>query len=237
VHDLLVNLLASVVAGSAVWLSQRLLRYRKLARQRSFFGVTQGSEVLLAVARHAASPHRRSVNRRDVAALVELVTIVRDCGGRAELVAEDDVPDGIGRSTEFCVGGPGTNARTAAHLRSILRGVEWALDQPDHAEPGFSVGTTTFQRELDRAEYVVLARAWGPEGGRPVFLLSGQNARSNLAAARFLTTRYPQLYRRYGASRPFCFVLRIVEPGVYGADFTEIAADVSDAAFTAPEGT
>jgi hypothetical protein len=65
-----------------------------------------------------------------------------------------------------------------------------------------------------------------------VFILGGQTARANLAAARFLAHRYRQLHRQYGASKRFCVVLRIVEPAVYGPDFTEIAADLTEAAFT-----
>jgi hypothetical protein len=228
VLDLLVNLLASVIAGTAVWLAQRLLRYRRLARKQAFFGLTRGGDCLLAVSRHASSPHQLSVHRRDVAALVELATIVRDCGARADLVAEDDIPRGVGRLTEFCVGGPAGNPRTAAHLRSMLPGVQ--VD-PDDAELLFSIGTASFRRERDRAEYVLLARAWGPAGGCPVFVVCGQTARTNLAAARFLATGYRQLFRRYGGSKPFCLVLRIVEPAVYGADFTEIVGDLTNEAF------
>jgi hypothetical protein len=133
--------------------------------------------------------------------------------------------------TEFCVGGPAGNPRTAAHLRSLLPGIRVEPYDATGQDLSFSVGTVTFRREVDKAEYVVLARAWGPAGGRPVFLLGGQTARTNLAAARFLATGYRQLYRRYGASKRFCLVLRIVEPAVYGSDFTEIAADLTDEAF------
>jgi hypothetical protein len=227
VRDLLVNLLASLVAGTAVWLGQRLLRYRRLARKQAFFGLRSGTECLLTVARHASSPNELSVHRRDVKALVELAMIARDCGTRAELIPEDDPPSGVGRATEFCVGGPTGNPRTAAHLRSILRGVHVELDE----QLSITIGTTTFRRERDRSEYVVLARAWGPGGGRPVFIINGQTARTNLSAARFLAANYRQLHRRYGASKRFCLVLRIVEPTVYGPDFTEIAADMTDEAF------
>jgi hypothetical protein len=228
VHDLLVNLLASVVAGTAVWLGQRVTRYRRLARKRAFFGLAPGADCVLVVSRHASSPHRLSVHRRDVAAVVELATIAKDCGARPELVTEEDIPQGIGRVTEFCVGGPDMNPRTAAHLRAILPGVRVTTG----AKLSITIGTQTFAREPDRVEYVALARVWGPSGGRPVFVVDGQTARTNLAAARFLAARFRDLYRRYGAAKPFCLVLRVVEPGVYGPDFVEIVADLSDDAFT-----
>jgi hypothetical protein len=231
-RDLSVNLLASLIAGVAVWLAQRGLRYRRLARQRSFFGIADGATCLLAVSRHAASPHELSVHRRDVAALVDLATIVRECGGRADLLTDEDMPQGIGRVTEFCVGGPNVNARTAAHLRTILRGVR--VEPFISVETGLpiTVGGQTYRRAAATEEYVVLARVWGPAGGRPVFLLIGQTARTNQAAARYLAANYRRLHRQYGDSGPFCLVLRVVEPLVYGTDFTELVADVTGSALT-----
>jgi len=230
VHDLLVNLLASVVAGAAVWLAQRLLRYQRLARKRAFFGLDHSTTCLLSVARHVASPDELSVHRQDVAALVELATIAKDCGRQAELIGSDQAVSGIGRVTEFCVGGPVTNPRTAAHLRSLLPGVHFDYDPGVAQQQPITVGTTTFRRDPARAEYAVLARVFGPTGGRPIFLLGGQRARTNLATARFLAVRHRELSRSYGRSRPFCLVLRVVEPAVYGPDFVEIAADVTDQA-------
>ncbi|WP_253289776.1 hypothetical protein [Verrucosispora sioxanthis] len=77
--DLLINLLASVIAGTAVWLTGFLLRRHKLNRARAFFGLAAGASCLLVVSRHASSPREFSVHRRDVAALVELATIAREC--------------------------------------------------------------------------------------------------------------------------------------------------------------
>ncbi|WBB46798.1 hypothetical protein O3597_16560 [Verrucosispora sp. WMMA2044] len=68
--DLLINLLASVIAGTAVWLTGFLLRRHKLNRARAFFGLAAGASCLLVVSRHASSPREFSVHRRDVAALV-----------------------------------------------------------------------------------------------------------------------------------------------------------------------
>jgi len=239
VRDLLVNLLASVVAGTAVWLFQRLLRYRRVARKRAFFGIRPGAVGLLAVSRHASSPSELSVHRRDVAALVELATIARDCGGRADLITSDDAPQGVGRVTEFCVGGPSGNPRMAAHLRALLPGVRVDLPTegaPDgggagHRELPLTVGGATFRREPGRTEYVALARVFGPDGGRPVFILNGQTARTNLAAARYLAAQHATLFRRYGAAGRFCLVLRILEPDAYGADLAELVGDLSDEAF------
>jgi hypothetical protein len=44
VNDLAINLLASAIAGSAVWLSQWFVRVRRLTRLRAFVGVSVGSD-------------------------------------------------------------------------------------------------------------------------------------------------------------------------------------------------
>jgi len=231
VGDLLINLLASVIAGTAVWLAGFVLRRRKLGRERAFFGLTAGASCLLVVSRHASSPREFSVHRRDVAALVELATIARECGARADGVGENQPSGEIGRLTEFCVGGPsGASPRSATHVRTVLRGVTYEVFDEERRRMSFTVGGTEYVLTTE-ASYVLLARFWGPAGGRPVFFIGGLSAGSNLAGARYLAAHHPELARTYGADRPFALVLRIVEPTAYGTDFTEMVADVSDVAF------
>jgi hypothetical protein len=231
VGDLLINLLASVIAGTAVWLAGFLLRRRKLSRERAFFGLTAGASCLLVVSRHASSPREFSVHRRDVAALVELATIARECGAHADRVGENQPTGEIGRLTEFCVGGPGgASPRSATHVRTILRGVKYEVFDEEKRRMSFTVGGTEYVLSPE-ASYVLLARFWGPVGGRPVFFIGGLSAGSNLAGARYLAAHHPELHRTFGADRPFALVLRIVEPAAYGTDLTERVADVTDIAF------
>jgi hypothetical protein len=227
-RDLAVNLAASVVVGVSVWLAQWLLRYRTLARKRAFFGLSEDADCTLVVAKHFASPHEHSVHRRDVAALVEIATLVRECGGRADLMTTDEPLQSIGRRTEFCVGGPGGNPRTAAHLRSMLRGVDTESFQ---ATGTLRIGDAEYRPEPGRADYVLLARTYPPATARPVFLLAGQTSQSNLAAARFLAGGDRKPLKRYGSTKSFCLVLRIAEPGTYGPDFVELVADATEDAF------
>ncbi len=229
--DLLINLLASVIAGTAVWLAGFLLRRRKLSRERAFFGLTAGASCLLVVSRHASSPREFSVHRRDVAALVELATIARECGAHADRVGENQPSGEIGRLTEFCVGGPGgASPRSATHVRTILRGVTYEVFDEEKRRMSLTVGGTEYVLSPETS-YVLLARFWGPAGGHPVFFIGGLSAGSNLAGARYLAAHHPELDRTFGADRPFALVLRIVEPAAYGTDFTELAADVTDVAF------
>ena len=229
--DLLINLLASIIAGTAVWLAGFLLRRHRLARERAFFGLSEGGSCLLVVSRHASSPREHSVHRRDVAALVELATVARECGAHADRVGENQPTGEIGRLTEFCVGGPGgASPRSSTHVRTILRGVRYTVADETRSRLSFTVGGTEYVLSAETS-YVLVARFWGPAGGHPVFLIGGLSAGSNLAGARYLAARHRELDRQYGADRPFCLVLRIVEPAAYGTDFTELAADVSEVAF------
>lgn len=219
------SLVSSVIAGTAVWLGQRLLRYHRVARKRAFFGVAPGAGCVLVAPKHFSSPQSTSVHRQDMAALVELATIINDCGGRVEVSAEGPAAPGIGRSAEFCVGGPTANPRNAAHLRAFLPGVRY------DDELTLTVNPTVYRRDPERAEYAVLAKVPMPGTARPVFVIAGQTARTNLAAARLLATAYRKLLRTYGPGGRFCLVLKIVEPDTYGPDFVEVEADLTDQAF------
>lgn len=231
--DLAVNLLASVVAGLAAWLGQQLLGYRRLARRRVFFGAGPGEDVLLVVARHYASPAPESVHRRDVAALVELATIVRDCGGRANLLT-DVTPREVGRTTEFCVGGPLTNPRTGAHLRSVLVGVSF-VELTEGFRDSLIVGAEVFPPASGEATHALVAKVVLPDARKPLFVIAGQTALANLAAARFLAASHKKLIREYGLRRSFALVLRASEPYAYGPDHVTVASDVTEVAFGSGE--
>lgn len=230
-REVILSLVASVVTGSAVWLVQRLLRYRRIARKRAFFGVATGAGCVLVSPRHFSSSRPHSVHRRDMAALVELATIVNECGGNVEVVAEDADLQGIGQRTEFCVGGPTANARTAAHLRAIVPGVRFDSDDDGDAL-AIRAGATVHPASSELAEYAVLAKTRVPDTESPVFVIAGQTARANLAAARLLASQHRSLRKEYGASGRFCLVLKVVEPLAFGADFVEIEADATAEAFT-----
>jgi hypothetical protein len=230
--DLLINLLASAIVGVAVWVTQRLLQLRKLARKQAFFGASPGDEVLLFVAKHHSSPRENSVHRSDVACLIELASAIRDCGGTPTLLTSDENRPQAGRVTEYSIGGPLGNPRTAAYLRTDFPGVRFVDDLGDSGQMPFFVGASEFHRAPGREEFVLLARTQGAAPSRPTFLLMGQTAKANLAAARLLSERYVQLSRDYPAGRSFCLLLRIMEPAAFGPDRVEIVGDLTLAAQT-----
>lgn len=231
VLNVVLGLVASAISAGLGWLAQALRRRRKVERTRAFFGLPAGGECLIVVNRHASAPSARSVARSDVYALMELAALVKECGARAELVAHDEVRQGLGHKGEFCIGGPTSNERTAAHLASWLPGVEYA-PAPDGRVPILTVGGTQFRHE-DEDEpggghsFALLARLHPTAGDRPTFLVAGQTAVANHAAVRHLVANHRKLARRHTEGGSFVLVLKIVNPRAYGPDVVELAADVT----------
>lgn len=232
VFDLAVNIAAGLLTAVLLWLLQRTLRRRRAQRTRDFFGLQPGAKCLLVVNRHTSSSHEMSVHRRDVFALLELAGLIRQCGSRVDVASHDEVRRGFGEKAEFCIGGPSSNSRTAAHLAWKLPGVK--IIAGNGARSTFRVGDQEFTRE-DNVEYVLLAKVVGPEQQKPVFLICGQSAVANQAAVRYLVANERKLARKYGLRAGFCAILRVVNPEAYGPDVVEWVADLTDAAQTSPE--
>lgn len=231
VLNVVLGLVASAISAALGWLAQALRRRRRLERVRAFFGMPKGSECLVVVNRSiGVGSHGRTVTQRDAYALMELAGLVRECGAKAEIVAHDAVSRGLGSKTEVCLGGPVSNERMAAHLAWGLPGVE--ITSGEKAEENtLTVGGRTYTVDWDAEHYALLARLTPGEGGRPVFLICGQTGIANHAAVRYLTTQHRKLARKYGVDGRFALVLKVVNPGAYGPDLVEPAADVTAAAF------
>lgn len=226
VLNIILGVASSAVSAGAAWILQTALRRRRLNRTRAFFGLPAGGECLLVVPRKAGAISERTVAQRDVYALMELAGLVRSCGAEAEIVAHNEVRQGIGGKAEFCIGGPVANDRTGAHLRWRLPGVaveaEW-----EAGVNNLIIGDQVYSRDSAVAEYVLLARIAAGIGERPTFLVCGQTATTNLAAVRYLTRHQRELMRRYQQDETFCLLLRVVQPDSYGADVIELVGDVT----------
>ncbi len=231
--DLGVNLVASVIAGLAVWLAQRIRRQRREGRKRRFFGISPGNDALISVPRHATSRSPDSVHRVDVAALVEVAAIVRDCGSQVELLVQGDIQvlqRPLGDKSEFCIGGPDANTRMGVHLETFLPGVRTeSYAEAGHAVP-IHVGDNSFVRTPDIMEYVLLAKIATQRF--PVFLICGQAAITNRAAAIYLSRNYDGLVSTYGTDGNFCIVLKIEHSRHYGAGKVESVGDFTSIAFS-----
>lgn len=233
VRTLVLAAAALVLGLLAGWLVRGVLWRRRLQRKQRFFGLPKESECLLVVPR---DPGARgwSLARHDAFALLELAAVVQECGAHAEVLAHDTAWQGFGARTEFCIGGPASNLRLAAHLRSMLPGVDVNVDPvPGPDQGAITVGKDTYRLEKGTVEHVLLARlaAAGDSGNdRPVFLSAGQRGIANQAATRYLARNHARLARKYGVDGTFCLLLRVVNSQAYGADVVELVADVTKAA-------
>ncbi|MET8243757.1 hypothetical protein ABZV31_04560 [Streptomyces sp. NPDC005202] len=231
VRNIVLGVIAAGISAALGWLARTYLWKRKLRRKQAFFGLPDNSESLLVVNREAGGPEL-TVMRHDVFALLELSALIKDCHAHAQVVAHDAAQQGFGERTEFCVGGPASNRRMAAHLHSLLPGIRVNVD----AEPGpdrgaFQIGSEHYRLEGGRSEYVLLARLTAGERreARPVFLFCGQRAITNQAATRYLARNHERLARKYG-NNSFVLLLKVVNSQAYGPDVVELVADVTRAA-------
>ncbi|MBW5481933.1 hypothetical protein [Streptomyces bambusae] len=231
VRNIVLGVIATAVSGGFGWFGRTYLWRRRLRRKQAFFGLPTGSDCLFVVGRHMGDSDR-SVHRNDAFALLEVSALIKDCGATVQIVTHDGARQGFGERAEFCVGGPSSNSRTAAHLASMLPGVRINIDTDPGPERGaITVDGETYRWDKGAVEYVLLARLTTREGARPVFLLCGQTAVSNQAGARYLARHHERLARTY-KDRAFALVLKVVNSQAYGPDVTELVADVTDAART-----
>ncbi|MFE0700307.1 hypothetical protein [Streptomyces sp. NPDC058872] len=232
VRNIVLGVLATGVSASIGWLARTYQWRRKLRRTQAFFGLPKGSECLLVVNKEAGG--NGAVHRYDVFALLELSALIKDCGAHARIVQHDRAHQGFGDRTEFCVGGPGSNRRMAAHLATLLPGLTVNVDVERGPDQGsFLIGSERYRMDAGVEEYVILARLTAGEDSRPVFLFCGQRAITNQAATRYLSRHHASLARRH-RSGSFVLLLKVVNSQAYGPDVVELVADVTRAARTAP---
>ena len=228
VRNIVLAVVAALICVALGWLARSSLWRRKLGRKQEFFGLPGNSECLMVVNREAGGDG--AVLRHDVFALLELAALVKECGAHAQIVQHDAAQQGFGERTEFCLGGPGSNRRMAAHLKSLLPGVTVNTDPGPGPDRGaFQIGSERYRVDPGAAEYVLLARLTAGQGTRPVFLFCGQRAITNQAASRYLARHHERLYRKHGGNS-FCLLLKVANSQSYGPDVVELVADVTRAA-------
>ncbi|MFD3381513.1 MULTISPECIES: hypothetical protein [unclassified Streptomyces] len=232
VRNIVLGVLAAGLSAALGWLARTYLWKRKLRRKQAFFGLPDNSESLLVVNREAGGPEL-SVMRHDVFALLELSALIKDCGAHAQVIAHDAAQQGFGERTEFCVGGPSSNRRMAAHLHSLLPGIRVNVDpEPGPDRGAFQIGSERYRLEPGKGEYVILARLTAGNTARPVFLFCGQRAITNQAATRYVARNHERLARKHG-NNSFVILLKVVNSQAYGPDVVELVADVTRASQTA----
>ncbi len=228
VRNIVLGVVAAGISAALGWMARTYLWKRKLRRKQAFFGLPDNSESLLVVNRDPATAEA-AVHRIDVFALLELSALIKDCGAHVQVLTQDAVHQGFGERTEFCLGGPASNRRMAAHMAAMLPGVRINVDpEPGPDRGAFQIGSERHRMEAGVTEYVLLARltAGDRRETRPVFLFCGQRAVTNQAAARYLTRNHERLARKYGTGS-FVLLLKVVNSQAYGPDVVELVGDVT----------
>ncbi|WP_338895108.1 hypothetical protein WBG99_04640 [Streptomyces sp. TG1A-60] len=238
VRNIVLGVIAAGLSASLGWFVRTYLWKRKLRRKQTFFGLPGNSESLLVVNRDPSSADL-AVHRFDVFALLELSALIKDCGAHAQMITQDAVQQGFGERTEFCVGGPVSNRRMAAHISAMLPGIHVNNDpEPGPHRAAFRIGDEQYRLEPGITEHVILARltTGQPDQSRPVFLFCGQRAITNQAATRYLARHHERLHRKYGTGT-FVLLLKVVNSQAYGPDLVELVGDVTRAAQTPAPST
>ncbi|UED87163.1 hypothetical protein [Streptomyces profundus] len=229
-------LLVIAVAAAALvalalggWARGRLAA-RARRRLQDFFGLPDNAECLLVVGRDTTADG--AVTRNDVLALLELAAVIRNCGATPQLISGESPRQGFGERTEFCLGGPMANRRTAAHLSSLLPGVSVNTESEGPDRWALGIGSERYRLDSGVTEYVLLARITAGQQDRPVFLACGQRSVTNQAATRYLARHHVKLARKYGSGGTFCLLLKVINSQAYGADLVELVDDVTKIAIT-----
>ncbi|MFE2065035.1 hypothetical protein ACFXDH_22010 [Streptomyces sp. NPDC059467] len=230
-RNIVLGVVAAGISAALGWLARTYIWRRKLRRKQAFFGLPENSESLLVVNRDPATSEP-AVHRFDVFALLELAALIKDCRANLQMVTQDNVQQGFGERTEFCVGGPGSNRRMLAHMSAMLPGVRVNIDpEPGPDRGAFQIGAERYRLDPGITEYVLLARLTAGQrpDARPVFLFCGQRAITNQAATRYLARNHERLARKHG-NNSFVLLLKVVNSQAYGPDVVELVADVTRAA-------
>jgi hypothetical protein len=227
--NIVIGLVTTVLSGSSVWFWQRVDKARMSRRKAAFFGLHPGGTCLIVMNHRWNDP--RSTHQNDVHALIEIGALATDVGAKVSVKSCDGIRESNADRTEFCIGGPSSNARSAGHLAAHLPGVRVSPSMRDRL--AITASGERFVYDRGSVAYAAVAKFTPPTATRPVILICGLSAITNRAAVYLLKRDYRQLMKTLECADRFCLILRVTAPDVYGHEMVEVAKDVSDTAFTA----
>lgn len=147
--------------------------------------------------------------------------------GSATASAGDGAPATDGTSVQSIVPPrpPRESRVIAVTLPSGREGRRLRGEKGDPADKG----NREFAGRPGEHEFALLARIAAGPNRRPLFILAGQTATANLAAAYYLRSRAEELDLEFSNKPSFCLILRVEAATVYGHELVEREADISAA--------
>jgi hypothetical protein len=229
--NIVLGLATSILSGGSVWTWQRANETRALRGRTTFFGLRPGGLCLIVMNHKYDKPG--STAHADVHALIEVATLAKELGARISVRSCDEMRESNADRTEFCIGGPESNPRTAGHLAAHLPGVAVRPYHVTRQDSGaIVVGDRQFLLERGERERALVAKFTPAGASQPVFLICGQAPVTNQAAVHYLKREHRALMKSLESIDQFCLVILVVSPKVYGHEAVSLEADVTAAAFT-----
>jgi hypothetical protein len=229
--NILIGLVTSVLSGTAVLLWRQAAGTRVLRRKAAFFGLRPGGNCLIVMNNHWQLPG--STSHDDVKVMLQAATLAQEAGSQVSLIMADKPPHQQESCVEFCIGGPFSNPRTAAHLAAYLPSVRFRPISDKRSSGAIVVAGRQFTYKRGQQEYALIARFTPRHSSDPVFLICGQRSIDNLAAITFLKREYRLLSKSHGMGTDFCLVIRVISPDTYGYLAAQLEADVTAPVFRA----
>lgn len=233
--NILIGLITSILSAGSALLCRRAIQARALNRKSAFFGLTPGSPCLIVLNDHWQLPGATSHN--DVHTLLEISALAHESGCPVSVVSTEGLREHKQDSVEFCIGGPQSNPRTAAHISAYLPGLRFRPISTKSDSGAFIIGGRKFLFKRGQKEHAIVAKFTPAHTKHPVILIYGQRPIDNRAAINFLNENYRQLSKAVDSVDRFCLVVQVTSPDAYGYQAAELAADVTPAAFAAPNRT
>lgn len=228
--NIVVGLATSILSGGSVWIWQRGKHARILRRKAALFGLAPGEPCLIAATSSYRMPGTSSYH--DIQAFIELATVATQLGCPVTVESSEGIGGIRPDHTEFCIGGPLSNQRTAAHLALHLPGAQVRpLAQGTQNSLAIVVGDQQFLWDSGTREYALVAKFTPEQSRRPTIVICGQTSITNRAAVHVLSRDFRQIIKTVASTDRFCIVIRIDASSTHGHQAASLERDVTDLAF------
>jgi hypothetical protein len=223
--DLVIAIVSGLLSALIYAVGGRFIRLRRIRQAAEWFGSMPGDNWVVLLPRFTGDD--RAVYYRLLEAVREITVLAESvrCSVHPEL---NDHMSELGDVTEFSVGGGGLEGtRPRVHLKTWVPSFRFRYDGEIGPDTDFDIvlGDDVYPYTRGVSEYALLARFRPSPASRPVFLVSGQGARSDIGAVTFLRKNHAKLRDRFGEGH-FGLLLHIKESEKYGASLVSEVCEV-----------